>query len=198
MNSNSSRKYHSARNKPIYQTPCSGEHKDIKDGIGADARDNVKIDPKGDVWLEHPNGKIIVQQDHILVLVSQVARLGKIVKKDKEKTTNKEICDQDYYNFDLRFYIKHRNKSLEFIQAKIPLPMTNGWSIGSERKAPNGKILGGVRNETYWNYRIKVKNRRDFFNYAITFLNNLIGEYDLADFLKNLHRNMVKLTWLLI
>ncbi|WP_436897462.1 RHS repeat-associated core domain-containing protein [Acinetobacter gyllenbergii] len=43
--------------KPIDQTPWSGDHNEIKDGIGAGPRDNVKIDPKGDVWQQHPNGK---------------------------------------------------------------------------------------------------------------------------------------------
>lgn len=115
------------------------------------------------------------------------------MKKDKKKIAMEDIgkldqknTDMNNYNFELRFYIKHKNKSLEFIQAKIPLPMTNGWSIGSERKASNGKLLGGSRSETYWNHRIEVKNRRDFFNYAITFLIHLIEKYDLGDFFKEL------------
>jgi RHS repeat-associated protein len=41
---------------PIDQTPWSGDHKDIKDGIGAGPADNVKISPDGDVWVQNPDG----------------------------------------------------------------------------------------------------------------------------------------------
>jgi RHS repeat-associated protein len=45
-----------AGSKPIDQTPWSGDHKKIKDGVGADPDTNVKIDPDGNVWAENPDG----------------------------------------------------------------------------------------------------------------------------------------------
>jgi RHS repeat-associated protein len=42
--------------KTIDKTPWSGDHKDIKGGIGAGPADNVKISPSGDVWGENPDG----------------------------------------------------------------------------------------------------------------------------------------------
>ena len=42
--------------KPIDETPWSGDHKDIKDGILAGPKDNVKIDPNGNVWGQNPDG----------------------------------------------------------------------------------------------------------------------------------------------
>jgi len=42
--------------KPIDNTPWSGDHQDIKKGIGAGPADNVKIDPNNDVWGQNPDG----------------------------------------------------------------------------------------------------------------------------------------------
>ncbi|WP_436897464.1 hypothetical protein [Acinetobacter gyllenbergii] len=113
------------------------------------------------------------------------------MEKDKEKINKDEAIELDQdnddincYNFELRLYIKHKSESLAFIQEKIPLAMTNGWSIGTERRAPNGKLLGGIRNETYWSYHINVKGRRDFFNYAVSFLISLVEKYQLDDFFR--------------
>lgn len=41
---------------PIDQTPWSGDHRDIKTGVGAGPADNVKISPSGDVWVQNPDG----------------------------------------------------------------------------------------------------------------------------------------------
>ena len=45
-----------AGSKPIDETPWSGDHQDIKAGVGAGAADNVKVAPNGDVWVENPDG----------------------------------------------------------------------------------------------------------------------------------------------
>jgi RHS repeat-associated protein len=45
-----------AGSKPIDQTPWSGDHKPIKEGIRARPDDNVKIDPQGNVWGENSDG----------------------------------------------------------------------------------------------------------------------------------------------
>jgi hypothetical protein len=37
-------------------SPGTGDHRGIKDGVGAGNRDNVKISPNGDVWVERPDG----------------------------------------------------------------------------------------------------------------------------------------------
>lgn len=42
--------------RPIDQTPWSGDHQGIKEGVGAGPSDNVKISPNGDVWVENPDG----------------------------------------------------------------------------------------------------------------------------------------------
>jgi RHS repeat-associated protein len=42
--------------KGIDETEWSGDHREIKDGVGARPRDNVKIDPSGNVWRENPDG----------------------------------------------------------------------------------------------------------------------------------------------
>jgi uncharacterized protein RhaS with RHS repeats len=42
--------------KPIDQTPWSGDHRDIKHGVGAGAADHVSIAPNGDVWVQNPDG----------------------------------------------------------------------------------------------------------------------------------------------
>ncbi len=42
--------------KPIDQTPWSGDHQGIKEGIGAGPADNTKIDPDDNVWGENPDG----------------------------------------------------------------------------------------------------------------------------------------------
>ena len=90
------------------------------------------------------------------------------------------------YDFELRFYIKHPYKSLVSIQEKIPLSISHGWSVGTERTAPNGQKLGGIRKETYWNYTVRVNGRRDFFNYAIIFLADLVEQYQVEDFFKEI------------
>ena len=41
---------------PLNQTPWSGDHDEIKDGIGAEGPDSVFIDLGGNVWLENPDG----------------------------------------------------------------------------------------------------------------------------------------------
>jgi hypothetical protein len=41
---------------PIDATPWSGDHHDIKDGIGATGPERVYIDTEGNVWLEHSDG----------------------------------------------------------------------------------------------------------------------------------------------
>ncbi|ESK53809.1 hypothetical protein [Acinetobacter tjernbergiae] len=97
-----------------------------------------------------------------------------------------EHTDLDHYNFILHFYIKHTYKPLALIQKKIPLPMSNGWDIGTERRAPNGEKLGGIRKETYWNYQIQIQGRRDFFNYSVTFLIDLIQKHQLEEFFQEI------------
>jgi RHS repeat-associated protein len=42
--------------RPIDQTEWSGDHQDIKRGVGAGPADNVKISPEGEVWVEEPDG----------------------------------------------------------------------------------------------------------------------------------------------
>lgn len=42
--------------KPISETPWSGNHTEIKRGIGAKARDDVRIAPDGSVGGENPDG----------------------------------------------------------------------------------------------------------------------------------------------
>lgn len=42
--------------KPIDETPWSGDHKPIKDGVGAGPDDSTKIDPDDNVWVENPDG----------------------------------------------------------------------------------------------------------------------------------------------
>ena len=42
--------------KPIDQTPWSGDHQKIKKEIDADAGDDTRISPNGDVWSQHPDG----------------------------------------------------------------------------------------------------------------------------------------------
>ncbi len=41
---------------PIDKTPWSGDHNDIKAGVGARPNDNVKISPSQDVWVQNPDG----------------------------------------------------------------------------------------------------------------------------------------------
>jgi hypothetical protein len=40
----------------IDETPWAGDHREIKEGVGAGARDNVRIDPRGNVWVQNPDG----------------------------------------------------------------------------------------------------------------------------------------------
>ena len=42
--------------KPIDSTPWSGDHQEIKEGIGAGPTDSVRISKTGDVWGQNPNG----------------------------------------------------------------------------------------------------------------------------------------------
>ncbi len=42
--------------KPIDQTQWSGDHQEIKRGIGAKGADDVRISPDGDVWAKKPDG----------------------------------------------------------------------------------------------------------------------------------------------
>lgn len=41
---------------PIDETPWSGDHGDIKDGLRLGGEDKVKISPDGDVWVQNPDG----------------------------------------------------------------------------------------------------------------------------------------------
>lgn len=41
---------------PLKETPWSGNHDEIKDGIGAEAPDHVFIDLDGNAWLENSDG----------------------------------------------------------------------------------------------------------------------------------------------
>ncbi|MCY1465737.1 hypothetical protein D9M71_839250 [compost metagenome] len=45
--------------KGIDKTDWSGDHRDIKKGVGAGPADKVFISPSGDVWVETPEGKYI-------------------------------------------------------------------------------------------------------------------------------------------
>ena len=45
-----------AGSRPISQTPWSGDHEDIKGGIGAGPADDTRIDPDGNVWSQNPDG----------------------------------------------------------------------------------------------------------------------------------------------
>ena len=45
-----------AGSRGIDQTPWSGDHKQIKNAVGAQAPDSVRISPDGDVWAENPDG----------------------------------------------------------------------------------------------------------------------------------------------
>ncbi len=51
-----------ARDRPpagslsIDKTPWSGDHREIKEGVGASATDKVLIDRDDNVWLENPDG----------------------------------------------------------------------------------------------------------------------------------------------
>jgi RHS repeat-associated protein len=42
--------------KPINETDWSGDHQDIKEGIGAGPKDSTKIDPSDNVWGQNPDG----------------------------------------------------------------------------------------------------------------------------------------------
>ena len=42
--------------KPINQTEWSGDHQEIKRGVGAGPADSVKISPSGDVWTQETDG----------------------------------------------------------------------------------------------------------------------------------------------
>jgi RHS repeat-associated protein len=42
--------------KGIDETPWSGDHQGIKEGVGAGPKDKVKIDPEGNVWVQNPDG----------------------------------------------------------------------------------------------------------------------------------------------
>ena len=42
--------------KPINQTPWSGNHQEIKEGINAAPKDDTRISPDGNVWSQHPDG----------------------------------------------------------------------------------------------------------------------------------------------
>lgn len=53
---NENREKPPAGSKTIDKTPWSGDHQDIKEGIGAGPRDNVKIDPNDNVWGEEVDG----------------------------------------------------------------------------------------------------------------------------------------------
>jgi RHS repeat-associated protein len=49
--------------RPIDQTPWSGDHRDIKDGVGAGPDDKVFISPDGKVWTQNPDGSYEDQGD---------------------------------------------------------------------------------------------------------------------------------------
>ncbi len=42
--------------KPINQTPWSGDHDAIKQGIGAKGPDDVRVSPDGEAWVKNPDG----------------------------------------------------------------------------------------------------------------------------------------------
>ena len=42
--------------KPIDQTNWSGDHRDIKSGVGAGPRDKVYVAPDNGVWVQNPDG----------------------------------------------------------------------------------------------------------------------------------------------
>ena len=93
---------------------------------------------------------------------------------------------EPHYKFEFRLYIKHPCISLATIENHIPLPISNGWSVGSKRTNIHGELIGNIKNETYWNYREYIENRRDFFNYSIIFLSELIEKYKLDHFFKEI------------
>jgi hypothetical protein len=45
-----------AGSRPINQTDWSGDHTDIKEAVGAQPDDDVRISPTGDVWAQKPDG----------------------------------------------------------------------------------------------------------------------------------------------
>lgn len=50
------RKKPPAGSRKIEDTPWSGDHQDIKEGIGAGPTDSTKISPEGNVWGENDDG----------------------------------------------------------------------------------------------------------------------------------------------
>jgi RHS repeat-associated protein len=42
--------------RPIDETAWSGDHEDIKEGVGADPTDDVRIDSDGGIWVQQPDG----------------------------------------------------------------------------------------------------------------------------------------------
>ncbi len=42
--------------RPIDETPWSGDHQDIKSGVGAGPGDDVRVDSDGGVWVKQPDG----------------------------------------------------------------------------------------------------------------------------------------------
>jgi hypothetical protein len=99
-------------------------------------------------------------------------------------TNNSDIV---HYLFSFRLLIKHPTILLTQIKERVSLPMRNGWNVGDERIAPNGKPIGGFRSETYWNYRINVKGRRDFFAFSIRYMEDLITRNNLKNFFHEIH-----------
>jgi hypothetical protein len=54
LNNNASRP--PAGSRPIDQTDWSGDHTEIKDAVCAEANDDVRISPTGEVWAQKPDG----------------------------------------------------------------------------------------------------------------------------------------------
>ncbi len=77
------------------------------------------------------------------------------------------------YIFVLRFVIKHRSMSFSFITEQLGMQPTHGFNVGEPRRTPKGNLLGGANNETFWGYNKKVYRHRDFFGYAVKFVESL-------------------------
>lgn len=45
-----------AGSRSIDKTPWSGDHTEIKQAVGAQGPDDVRISPTGDVWAQKPDG----------------------------------------------------------------------------------------------------------------------------------------------
>jgi hypothetical protein len=175
-----------AGSKPIDQTDWSGDHRVIKDAIGATPSDDVIISPSGDVWAQNPDGTWTNHGPAQITrgLVSPQDGKAKIVTSDGNEIVP-EGTRPASERFSLRIVIRHPSIDPNTISKELEFEPLRRWQAGEPRETPKKRPLEGVWPDTRWIYVVNHREGADFGGEIEKLADNLLSKLPFLEMIHN-------------